>query len=101
MRALSGTPRAAEAGILGEGEVLDAIAAAHVDRADGARVQAVLSPLLLSRGFEFEKTGLFKDVEVPGLRPDLFHPGLMILGECHPRAERESRKREANARCSS
>jgi hypothetical protein len=38
-------------------------------------------PVLLGRGFQFEKTGLFNDVEVPGLRPDLFHSALGIIGE--------------------
>jgi hypothetical protein len=41
-----------------ERQLLDEIVAAHVERADGARVQAVLAPMLLRRGFEFEKTGL-------------------------------------------
>lgn len=61
--------------------LIDAIGAAHVERADGADVQAILAPMLLHLGFEFEKTGLFKDVEVPGLRPDLFHHELGIIGE--------------------
>lgn len=62
-------------------DVVAAIAAAHVARSDAAGVQAAVAPMLLRRGFEFEKRGLFKDVEVPGLRPDLFHPGLAIIGE--------------------
>lgn len=62
-------------------ELLTAIETAHVDRADGTHIQAVLTPMLTQLGFEFEKKGLFSDVEVPGLRPDLFHQGLGIIGE--------------------
>jgi hypothetical protein len=64
-----------------EASVLVRIAAAHVPSRDASGVQEAVAAVLLASGFEFEKQGLFRDVEVPGLRPDLFHEGLGILGE--------------------
>ena len=55
-------------------EVLEGIQAVHKFGASSAKVQAVLLTHLQELGFTSERKGLFKDMNVSGIRPDYYKP---------------------------
>ncbi len=69
--------------VLAMKEVLDGIQEVHKFGASSAKVQAVLLTHLEKLGFTSERKGLFKNMNVSGIRPDYFKalPGGGILFE--------------------
>ncbi len=60
--------------VFGMKEVIDGIQEVHKFGASSAKVQAVLLPHLEALGFTSERKGLFKELNVSGIRPDYYKP---------------------------
>jgi len=70
-------------GILESNEIQKLISEAHVFHASSHDIQSAILPEMLQLGFTSEKTGLFSEYKVSGIRPDYFldMPGGGILFE--------------------
>ena len=59
--------------ILESAEIKKLISEAHVFHASSHAIQSAILPEMLKLGFSSEKTGLFSEYKVSGIRPDYFY----------------------------